>query len=161
MIGLVELRNSQRRVRLDTRRLRRHAQICMEHLGLGRRVLSILLTDDRRMGRLHGRWMADPRPTDVLSFPARESRPVQEIRSERALPPPLLGDIAISVETAARRRPRDVFSEAQRYLVHGLLHLAGYDHLRRQERRRMERQARSLLTQLRSSERNGGGRASV
>lgn len=150
---MVLLRNSQRRIRLDGRRLRRRAQRLLEALSRGDELLSILLTDDRGMARLHGRWMGDPSPTDVLSFPYAQrglrgslaghpcrGGPVPVLKS----PPGVLGDVAISVETAARRRPRGAQAETERYLIHGLLHLAGYGHARGWDRRRMDRKARRL-----------------
>ena len=172
---MVELRNVQRVRRIDTRGLRRYAQRILEILELGESTLSLLLTDDCRMTELHGRWMDDPTPTDVLSFPANggegpatgSGRPLPCSNSPRPFldkregsaelraasggpspvsppPPYLLGDIAISVETAARRKPKDVEGEIEQYLLHGILHLAGYDHVRPQEKRRMQQKARRL-----------------
>lgn len=146
----VELSNEQRKNRLDGRRLQRDARRLLEALDLEVKQLSILLTDDRRMASLHEHWMGEPGPTDVLSFPG----------ADRVLPD-LLGDIAISVETAARRlsaprqaglpvpvRPPALLREVRRYLVHGVLHLAGYDHHQLRPRRRMQRQERRLRAML-------------
>ena len=126
----VELRNEQLRVRLDSRRLRSQAESLLATVGRAASTLSILVTDDRRIAPLHERWMGEAGPTDVMSFPMEEPR--------------ILGDIVISAETAARRRPKDPHGEVLRYLVHGLLHLTGYDHKTARERLRMERQARLL-----------------
>lgn len=82
----------------------------------GSRSVSVLFCGDRRMRSLNRRYRRKDRPTDVLSFPSA---------------PPLLGDIAISVPYAgrqARRRREPVFREIDRLLVHGYLHLLGYDH---------------------------------
>jgi len=135
----VELRNEQRAVRLDGRRLRRQAESLLAAVGRAGSTLSVLLTDDRRIAPLHERWMGEEGPTDVLSFP-------NEIGTllETSLFPPMLGDIVISAETAARRRPKDPHTEVLRYLVHGLLHLTGHDHRGKAQRLRMERQARLL-----------------
>ena len=130
----VELRNEQRAVPLDTRRLKRQAEGLLREVGRRGSVLSVLLTDDRRMALLHERWMGEEGPTDVMSFPMSEAG--------------ILGDIVISAETAARRRPRDPAGEVLRYLVHGVLHLAGHDHRRKAERLRMNRQARLLKAQV-------------
>jgi rRNA maturation RNase YbeY len=119
---------------LDLRQFKKESQALLAAIGRPKATLSILLTDDRRMAELHKRWMGEPDPTDVLSFP---------------MGGPLLGDIAISVETAARRCPRDVHREVTRCLVHGLLHLVGHDHLRKGDRVRMNRQERRLLRNVR------------
>jgi len=130
----VELRNEQRAVPLDARRLKRQAEGLLEEVGRPEAVLSILLTDDRRMARLHERWMGEEGPTDVMSFPMSEDG--------------ILGDIVISAETAARRRPKDPAGEVLRYLVHGLLHLVGYDHRAKAQRFRMNRRARLLRNRM-------------
>ena len=126
----VELRNEQLRVRIDGRRLQRQAELLLAAVGRADSVLSILVTDDRRIAPLHERWMGEPGPTDVMSFPMEEAR--------------ILGDIVISAETAARRRPKDPHGEMLRYLVHGLLHLTGQHHTTARERLRMDRKARLL-----------------
>ncbi len=153
----VELRNAQRTVRLDLRRLRGAARQMLEAVGRPEATLSVLLTGDREMAQLHERWMGEPGPTDVLSFPMgevmkrRNGEPGKRRWSRFADSPTppfshsnVLGDIAISVEMAARRRPRDVQREVTRLLIHGLLHLIGHDHVRATDRRRMDREARRL-----------------
>ena len=84
------------------------------------------------------------RPTDVLSFSLREGQGGEVSRS--------IGDVVISLETAARQAVENGFTldeEVDRLLVHGILHLAGYDHEAspREERRmrRKEREMRGLL----------------
>lgn len=84
--------------------------------------LSILLTTDDEIRRLNRDFRRKDKATDVLSFPAPEPMPGQ---------PPLAGDLAISTETAARQaaeagHPLSV--ELQVLVLHGILHLAGYDH---------------------------------
>lgn len=148
------MRNNQRRQRLNTRRLKHRAQLLLGALARGGEVLSILLTDDREMERLHERWMGDPTPTDVLSFSSEDRRAPSRSMLDRS-PPRVLGDIAISVETAARKSPAGVEAETERYLIHGLLHLAGYDHARKADRERMDRKARWLRGALKG--RRGGG----
>ena len=141
------LRNAQRQVRLDLRRLQKTAQTMLAAIGKPKGTLSILLTDDQEMAKLHERWMGEPRPTDVLSF-AMGSPQVPRGAPRHPWPPLLLGDVAISVETAARRRPRDVQAEVTRYLIHGLLHLVGYTHARKRDKDRMNREAERLWRSL-------------
>ncbi len=133
----VELTNEQRVVRLGMRRIKRQAEALLEAVGQSRSVLSVLLTDDRRMALLHERWMGEEGPTDVMSFRMQEAG--------------ILGDVVISVETAARRRPGNPGAEVLRYLVHGLLHLMGHDHRRKVERLRMSRETRLLQNKVRAA----------
>jgi probable rRNA maturation factor len=96
--------------------------------------ISLLLTSDRAIAALNGRFRKIHRPTDVLSFPQGQSR-----RKKGRL---LLGDIAISVPTArrqARREGNPLPDECGLLAVHGLLHLLGHDHGEPAEAARMTR----------------------
>jgi probable rRNA maturation factor len=94
-------------------------------LELGDAELSVLLVSDAEMQRLNRDWRGKDRPTDVLAFAQGEGG--------GAAPAGLLGDVVISVDTArrqARSGRRPLGREAERLIVHGLLHLLGYDHER-------------------------------
>jgi probable rRNA maturation factor len=97
------------------------------------------------MRSLNRAWRGKDRTTDVLSFPLREGRFAHIL-------PHMLGDIVISVPVARRQAKAagHVLSrEIERLLVHGLVHLLGYDHERgTQDARRMERKERQLLSKL-------------
>jgi probable rRNA maturation factor len=107
-------------------------------MGRPEAELSVLLTSDRAVRALNRRWRGVDRSTDVLSFPLSE-------------PPgmgPVLGDVVLSMDTAARRaraEGRQLAEELERYLVHGLLHLLGYDHDSPREARRMARREEDLV----------------
>jgi probable rRNA maturation factor len=152
----VGLRNVQKRIVVPWVRLKPIAQALLETVGCGEGVLSVLLTDDRQMARLHQRWMGEGRSTDVLSFPLRDKGSPFAVYHQRSArrgpspigcrqPPAFLGDIVISLETVARRSPDRVLAEVVRCLIHGLLHLVGYDHVRTKDRQRMNRQTRRLM----------------
>jgi probable rRNA maturation factor len=86
-----------------------------------RGTVSVLLTGDEEIRRLNREFRHKDKATDVLSFPAAEA-------AGRAR---LAGDVAISVETAAReaeRREHPLALELKILLLHGVLHLAGWDH---------------------------------
>lgn len=112
------------------RRLRRRAGEYLHALGREDAELSVLLVTDRAIRALNRRWRQVDRATDVLSFAIWD-------------PPggaPLLGDVVISLDTAARRameEGREIGVELDRYLAHGLLHLLGYDHHRPRDAKRM------------------------
>jgi probable rRNA maturation factor len=99
--------------------------------------LSILLVDEDTMSAYHQKYLGEPGPTDVLSFPMDELRPPDD---EEEPPAGLLGDIVLCpVVTArqAREHGRSADAEAEYLLVHGLLHLLGYDHAEPDERDEM------------------------
>ena len=109
-------------------------------LGLGTAELSVLLVDDAAMRVLNRTHRGKDRPTDVLAFPVDE-RPVRGA-------PRVLGDVVISLETAlrqARSRKRPLVPEVRFLLAHGLLHLVGYDHATRIQKRRMDSATRRLV----------------
>ncbi len=111
--------------------------------------LSVLLVDAEVMTDLHVRWMDEPGPTDVLSFPMDELRPG---RDGEPSPPGLLGDVVLCPEVAARQALAAGHSTAEELLLlttHGILHLLGYDHAEPDEEKEMfGLQRRLLLTFL-------------
>jgi probable rRNA maturation factor len=100
--------------------------------------LSIVLCDDRTIHELNRSFRHMDKPTDVLAFAVREA--IAAGVPDAALPAGVLGDVVISVPTAARQARvarRSVEDEIAMLLAHGLLHLLGRDHRDRTEERRM------------------------
>lgn len=134
------------------KRLRGRARHLLRVLGEGRSELSIALVDDEQMRELNAEWRGKRRATDVLAFPLREGEDAAHCRG-------LLGDVVIGVETArrqARARHSALDDELTRLLVHGLLHLLGFDHVRETEARTMraeERRLRGILRRESATER--------
>ena len=124
--------------------VRRDATRLLQLLGMDAE-LSVALVDDGEMRHLNATYRRVDRPTDVLAFALREG-------DGASLHPDVLGDVVISLDTAARQaaaRGAAVADETRLLLVHGLLHLLGYDHERSPaEARRMFRRQRALLAQL-------------
>ena len=98
-------------------------------------ALSVALLTDRALARLHARYLGDPSRTDVITFGGDAGHA-------------LAGEICVSVDAAARRAGRDpgaLSRELALYVVHGWLHLAGYDDRGPGPRRRMRRaEARAM-----------------
>lgn len=104
------------------------AQVAPE-LANPRLSASLLFTTDAEVRSLNREWRGKDRPTNVLSFPMLERADLLALSGDG--PPELLGDIALAHETCAREAaekgvPLD--HHAAHLIVHGLLHLAGYDH---------------------------------
>ncbi|MCU0684793.1 MAG: rRNA maturation RNase YbeY [Polyangiaceae bacterium] len=136
--------------------VRRRAEKMLDRLGLGPRELSVLLTDDRRIHQLNRDYRSKDRPTDVLAFAMDEGdgRGADE----------LLGDVVISLETAARQaaeRGREPLDEVTHLLAHGVLHLVGYDHQTDAEHRAMERMARVMRAVATSGEPKAASKRAV
>ena len=101
--------------------------------------LSILLVEPRAMEELHVKWMDEPGPTDVLSFPMDELRPPRGDDDGDA-EPALLGDVVICPRVAQEQAHRAAHSfedEMHLLLTHGILHLLGYDHAEPDDEREM------------------------
>jgi probable rRNA maturation factor len=111
----------------------------LAELELSGAELSVLLTDDPGIRVLNREHRQKDKPTDVLSFPLDETEGPEAIR--------LLGDVVISVDTAerqARSRRRGLLEEVRFLLAHGILHLIGYDHATRPQKKRMDAACRKL-----------------
>jgi probable rRNA maturation factor len=107
--------------------------------------LCILLSDDAKIARLNGQWRGQEKPTNVLSFPA----PARYAAGLSEATP--LGDIAIAYETLAREAEEngaEVSDHLSHLVVHGFLHLLGYDHHMDDEAERMERLERDILARM-------------
>lgn len=132
---------ARRRLRvlpMSVARVRVRAERMLEAVGRADAELSILLCDDRAIRDLNRDYRAKDRPTDVLAFPLDDRR--------------VLGDVAISVDTArrqARRAGRTISAEITMLLAHGLLHLLGFDHRDAAEERRMKAKTDLLVAAAR------------
>jgi probable rRNA maturation factor len=137
-----------RAVRFHEVRLLRLAQAVLCDVGESSAELGLSFVGDRRMRRLNREFRRKDRTTDVLAFATREARLPHSSR----LAAGLLGDVVISIPTAmrqARDGQRSLDQEIVVLLVHGILHLCGYDHERSEaEARRMQRRERAVLTRL-------------
>jgi probable rRNA maturation factor len=122
---MVEIRNRQRSVKVNLLKLRKDATHLLKHLDLEGVELSILLTNHDRIKKLNNQYRDKDRTTDVLSFP------MDDFTDRDPYSDTLLGDIVINVHLAMRRSKEiknPLHTVIRRLLVHGLLHLAGYDH---------------------------------
>ncbi len=143
--------NRQRAVRLVRRPLELFMRDVKSELGLEESGLAVCLVSDAEIARMNETFRKKKGPTDVLSFPmVARRRPVRLRRGSRTVKAgEYLGDIAISPATAqryAKKNGRKLSSELQVLILHGVLHLLGYDHeTDRGEMERMERKLRKRL----------------
>ena len=129
--------------RIPIGRLKKTAQKILQILKQDRSELSLALVGNREMQELNSRYRKKNEPTDVLSFPSGERLPIGT---------QILGDVVISVEQAekqATKRKQSLQEEMTSLLVHGILHLLGYDHERSKKEakimRGMEKKIRRAL----------------
>jgi len=133
----VAVSNLQRRTRVSPARLRTVARRALAVLGRADREVHVTVVDDRRIRALNTRYLGIRRATDVLAFDLAGPGPAR-----------LWGEVIVSVETAARQARRlgvPLTAELDLLVVHGLLHLAGYDDHEPRRARRMHERAREIL----------------
>ena len=117
------------------------AHAVLTYLNLQEAELSILLCDDAMIHPLNRDYRGKDKPTDVLSFAQREGE-------FAFVDDNLLGDVIISMDTTirqAKERTHSVETELRVLLVHGILHLLGYDHIEDAEADIMEAKEREIL----------------
>lgn len=123
---------------VDEEGLRSLARDTLAGEGITRAELSVSFVGPEEIAQLHERFMDEPGPTDVLSFPLDAVDEAEGRGSMR-----LLGDVVVAPSEAERNNPGDPEAEIRLLLVHGILHLLGYDHEEDGARTRMwERQQR-------------------
>lgn len=154
-------RSGRSPVRASARALEKQAERMLATLGLEGAELSIALVDDPTIHALNKAYRKKDKPTDVLSFAQHDdalslAKGAQAQRSgakgARAAKPSaaqgfLLGDVIVSLDTAARQaaeRDRSLAAELTTLLAHGVLHLAGFDHRTDDEEREMNAYAAVL-----------------
>lgn len=122
--GRILIDSRQNLVKLDRAGLRRDVRKILALLGIPGREVSLLFVDDEGIRKINRDYLRRDRPTNVIAFSLAEG-------DFGDVNPGVLGDVVISVETAAReaRTAGIVLGDAILYLIlHGILHLAGYDH---------------------------------
>lgn len=142
---VVDVVDRQHRVRVGRSWLAGLVRRALVSEGVGAAEVAVLLGDDRRIAALHGEWLDDATPTDVITFDL--SDPPGAPGGDGVL----RGDIVVSTETAVRMAAEAGWSarlETAYYVLHGVLHLAGYDDLSPGPRRSMRRRERTLLESL-------------
>ena len=107
-----------------------------------RASLTVRIVDAEEGGALNARWRGKQGPTNVLSFP---------VSGLEEVAPELLGDIVLCapvLKAEAAAQAKTIAAHCAHLLVHGALHLLGYDHLREDEAEQMEALERALLAEL-------------
>lgn len=123
--------------------LRRAVRAVLLAEAMPQAEVAVLLTDNREIQRLNAQFRGFDKPTDVLAFPLQEVGAIAACH---------LGDVVISIEKAeqqARARGVSLDAELELLVVHGTLHLLGYDHDRADRAQKMRKRTRLIRSQLR------------
>jgi len=136
----IEIACRQRPARINFKNMRIVLREILQLLGLKSFCISVVFCDNKFISKLNRKFFKKSRATDVISFPLRDD----EISK-------YLGEIVISVEQA--KRMCDFYGKKWReeltlYLIHGILHLVGYNDIKKKERTIMERKQEEILSEL-------------
>jgi len=145
---MIQLENRQKNKQIEETSLKKVAQKILNDLACPDGELSVLIVDDVQIREINRDYLQRDWPTNVISFAMREGEGGE-------VHPELLGDVVISADTAARDAAEAGLpfeSELYFLLLHGILHLFGYDHERgsEEEARRMEEMERTLFAAIQS-----------
>ena len=145
---MIQLENRQKNQKIEETNLKKVAQKILNDLACPDGELSVVIVDDSQIREINRDYLQRDWPTNVISFAMREGEGGE-------FHPELLGDVVISADTAARDAAEaDLPFESELYflLLHGILHLFGYDHERGSEEdaRCMEEKERTLFASIQS-----------
>ena len=146
---VIRVANRQRSIPLRIQTYRALAQRLLLKLNQPEAELSLSFIGDAGIRSLNRTYRDMDQSTDVLAFPLAHTRKLKTGLSHP--PPPILGDVVISVPTArrqARSQRHTTRREITALMVHGILHLLGHDHERSREARRMRHKEKTLLRYL-------------
>ncbi len=121
---MIEVVNRQRKVTIDSERWRRFTEKALKVVPADGAGVTVAFVSDRLMRELNRMWRHKVGTTDVLSFPSAQDE-FEKVEGSS------LGDVVISVEQAERQAKAnglEVDEEISQLILHGLLHLCGYDH---------------------------------
>ena len=131
---------------MSTRKIQKNATRILNALGYPEVELSVVVVDDDAIAELNEHYLNHTGPTNVISFPMLEGK-------YSNITPDLLGDVVISADTAKREANEAGIPMTQRFdqlLIHGILHLVGYDHVHSDEEAAvMEKKSDELMELIR------------
>jgi len=125
----IEVVNRQRLARVDAARVARVGEAALDAVGRSDATLTVAFVRDRAIRKLNSKYRGNDRATDVLSFPAQDDLGTDPDTGGGGLR--YLGDILVSTDTAIRQAADSGLSlerEVDELVIHGVLHLCGYDH---------------------------------
>ncbi len=137
----IDIRDLQDKVKLDRLKIIRCARSVLENMQETDSELSLVFVTDSYIRKLNRRYRNIDSKTDVLAFSMREGVGL----SKKS---PILGDVIVSTETAkkeAKKRHIPIHKEVNLYIVHGILHLLGYNDEKPIDRKKMKRKEAELL----------------
>jgi probable rRNA maturation factor len=146
----LHIQNNQRKIKIDRRKIRGTIFKILKILDCVDKEITLSFVDDEKIKQLNKQYLGKDKATNVLSFSLREDE-------YGNINPQILGDIVISVETAQKDAIQGNLTIAQEIdflIIHGLLHLLGYDHenTTKKETSKMRKKERELFNSVNGSD---------
>ncbi|HEV8138145.1 MAG TPA: rRNA maturation RNase YbeY [Pyrinomonadaceae bacterium] len=123
-LAMVEIINRQRKHRVNLKKWRGFSQRAIKSIGTEKDDVSIVFVSNAAIRKLNRQYRGKDCVTDVLSFPSAHERFENQLKAN-------LGEVVISLERAATQSKENgltIANEVEQLILHGLLHLCGYDH---------------------------------
>ena len=144
----IRIDNNQTKIKIDKRKIRSVTTMLLKHLNCADKELSLSFVNNKTIQELNKQYRNKNKPTDVLSFSLNEG----EFGN---INPDILGDVVISVDTAKTDASKGSLSFKQEIdflIIHGLLHLLGYNHenTTKEEVKKMQKKEKELFVLLNS-----------
>ncbi len=133
---MIFVSNTQKDLPIDKSSVRALVKEVLSFLKISYGEVSLYFVGEKKIGALHAQFFQDPTPTDCISFPIDDDH---------------LGEIFVCPAVAlqyAKKRKRDPYRELALYIVHGLLHLIGYDDLETKAKEAMRKKEKSCMRHL-------------
>lgn len=150
---MISIKNTQRKIKIDTDKLKKDAQFILDELGYSDFDVGILITTDKKMHAYNKQYRDKDKPTDVLSFPYHPHLKAGQKIKVTTEDDKNLGDLILAPEYILNDLPQwnTTFEKhLQRLLVHGICHLLGYDHIEDTDYKIMHKKEMALLKKLQS-----------
>jgi probable rRNA maturation factor len=151
----VQIIDNQRRIKTDKKSIKNITEELLAFLGISKKTLSILFTDNDGIRELNTRFLRRDSPTNVISFSYFGEERTFGVEDEQ-----IIGDIVISLERTleeAKKAGCSFYERLMGLIIHGILHIMGYDHEKDlKEKRRMRYMEKKLLNFVKSLPSFGG-----
>ncbi len=146
---MITVKNSQRKIRVDTEALQQNALSMLKTIGYDTFDLGILLTTNKTIQQYNKKYRSINKPTDILSFPYHAKLKAGMKIVVKSPEDKNLGDLIISLEYSQKKADEFGFSSFDEYLLillaHGIAHVIGYDHTTEKEYLAMQKVEKKLL----------------
>ncbi len=148
---MITIRNTQRKITIDTNKLKQDAQKLLDLLDYSDFDLGIWLTTDRTIREYNRNYRNKDKATDILSFPFHPKLKAGKRITVKTADDKNLGDLILSLEYVKKDAANlgvTFKDQLRRLLVHGICHLLGYDHIKDEDYEVMHKKEERLLKQL-------------